>query len=285
MTGFSQQEIVIKAGILFCEIKSLNHRYLDVSIRLPELIKNKEIEIREWIQQQLNRGKIEIALKWQPNENQNDFFVNKELAQNLSAVLAEVQEIFSTSQLSINAMDLLTWEGVLQQKKIVVEEELDVATKELVILTLQNLVEVREREGKILAEYLQERICQLASWSETVRKKVKASEQHQRALIKKKLTEMELEFDDAKFAHEMIWLLQKMDIDEELSRLQAHFNEIGIILKNGGVVGRKLDFYMQELNRETNTIASKAMDVEISQATVEMKVLIEQMREQVQNIE
>jgi uncharacterized protein (TIGR00255 family) len=252
MTGFSQQEIVIKAGILFCEIKSLNHRYLDVSIRLPELIKNKEIEIREWIQQQLNRGKIEIALKWQPNENQNDF---------------------------------LTWEGVLQQKKIVVEEELDVATKELVILTLQNLVEVREREGKILAEYLQERICQLASWSETVRKKVKASEQHQRALIKKKLTEMELEFDDAKFAHEMIWLLQKMDIDEELSRLQAHFNEIGIILKNGGVVGRKLDFYMQELNRETNTIASKAMDVEISQATVEMKVLIEQMREQVQNIE
>lgn len=284
MTAFARQESNGDWGDLSLELRSVNQRHLDVSFRLPEELRVLEPKLREMMNTRLSRGKIECSVRFNRSENQlSAFSVNKELAGHLSKASREIDGLLYNSS-PINAMEILRWPGVMQY-----EEQDMTPVHEALLQTLDkalaDLVQAREREGDKLKSMILQRCDGIAE--ET--KKVKAALPEIMAKWKQKtlarLEELKTDVDENRLAQELAHIAQKTDVDEELDRLDSHLEEIRRILDSDKPVGRRLDFLMQELHREANTLGSKSIDKQTTQASVELKVLIEQMREQVQNIE
>ncbi|MDU8924670.1 YicC/YloC family endoribonuclease [Pasteurellaceae bacterium LIM206] len=283
MTAFARHEIKKDWGDAVWEIRSVNQRYLENFFRLPEQFRGLENTLREKLRQNLTRGKIECSLRID-NKKQTV------TALNLNTALAE-QVIQSLKWLKtqagegeINLTDVLRYPGVVETP----EQDLDAISQDLLAgfdVLLQEFIAMRAREGEKLHAVIQQRLDAIAVEADKVRCQIPEILQWQRDRIMQRFEEIQLQADPARLEQEMVLLAQRVDVAEELDRLQMHVKETASILKKGGTVGRKLDFMMQELNRESNTLASKSINADVTASAVELKVLIEQMREQIQNVE
>lgn len=283
MTAFARQELKADFGNASWEIRSVNQRFLETYFRLPETFRSLEPALRERLRKRLNRGKVECALRFEAaiaDDVQLD--LNKALAEQLIDNANWVLE--QTGHGSLNPMDVLRWPGVIQS------QEQDSSSQQKALLqafdqALESFLESRAAEGQALKALIEQRLDGISELVATVRAQMPEIMQWQRERLISRLEEAKADLDPARLEQEMIMLAQKQDVAEELDRLDTHVQEAKKILKKGGACGRRLDFMMQEFNREANTLASKSINADITQASVELKVLIEQMREQIQNIE
>jgi uncharacterized protein (TIGR00255 family) len=283
MTSFSRQAHDDEWGRLVWELRTVNHRFLEINLRCPESFRDQEMAIRNTIKQYLSRGKIDATLKFIPGpEVAGNFSINDKLLKKLSDAQKKMHQYFPAA--TTNAMDILSWQGVLQT----VEGDSGLLKKNMLELlkgALKELVEVRQREGQGLQVFLKKNQTKIAAQAALVRQQLPEIIDAERLKLTERLSEVKDSLDPQRLEQEMLIWAQRADVAEELQRLDAHLQEVNRVLEKGGVVGRRLDFLMQELNREANTLGSKSLHARMSQAAVEMKVLIEQMREQVQNIE
>ena len=284
MTAFARGEAQAAFGVLTWEIRSINHRYLEVGLRAPEELRGLESRVRDVVAKQLNRGKVDCTLRFQSHtEISPDIPVNQELAQRLIQACARIQALMPQAAPS-SALDVLRWPGVLNVTQTDTQE---IQEQALVLLaaTLTELVTTRAREGEKLRQFLAERCTAMRAIVTQVQTRLPEIAQRMREKLQKRLDELRVEADPARLEQELVYLAQKMDVAEEIGRLLAHFSEIDHLLSQQDPVGRRLDFLMQELHREANTLGSKSADIDTTRASVDLKVNIEQMREQVQNIE
>ncbi len=283
MTAFARLEVKKDWGDAVWEIRSVNQRYLENFFRLPEQFRGLENTLREKLRQNLTRGKIECSLRIDINKQTNaESNLNKELA---NQVIQSLQWIKAQAgEGEINLTDVLRYPGVVEAQ----EQDLDVISQDLLTAfddLLTDFIAMRGREGEKLNDIIQQRLDAIAVEADKVRSQMPAVLQWQRERLLQRFEDAQINLDPQRVEQEMILLAQRVDVSEELDRLQMHVKETTNILKKGGAVGRKLDFMMQELNRESNTLASKSINADITASAVELKVLIEQMREQIQNLE
>lgn len=284
MTAFASTQRRSEYGELVWELRSVNHRYLEVHARLPEELRTLEPVLRERLAQRLGRGKLDCTLRYKPEAGVNtQLQINESLAGQLLAAVEQMRARMPTSR-DAAIMDVLRWPGVIETR----EQDLgpvQTAAVELLEQAIDSLIENREREGARLAELIRARCNAMRVLVERARKRMPVVIDGLRTRLRKRLLELGDELDKDRIEQEMALLAQKLDIDEEMDRLTTHLDEVERVLEQDEPVGRRLDFLMQELNREANTLGSKSGDSETTSISVEMKVLIEQMREQVQNIE
>ncbi len=282
MTAFARLEDSGNWGQAIWEIRTVNHRYLDMSIRLPEELRQLENAIRDRISTKIKRGKVDCNLRYEADEASIDKLpVNTSFTEKL---IQTAESLSIKNPAPLNPLDILRWPGVIERESIDTEI---LGTHLLAALekTLQLLVESRQREGEKLQTMLLDR-CELAFVQvHEIREKLPEITGKIRERYIKKANELQIELDQERLEQEMLILTQKMDVAEELDRLDTHIDEVKRVLNQKIPVGRRLDFLMQEMNREANTLGSKAANVDMSNVSIELKVLIEQMREQVQNIE
>jgi TIGR00255 family protein len=283
MTAFARLEVKKDWGDAVWEIRSVNQRYLENFFRLPEQFRGLENTLREKLRQSLTRGKIECSLRIETKKQTNaELNLNKELA---NQVIQSLQWIKTQAgEGEINLTDVLRYPGVVEAQ----EQDLDAISQDLLTAfddLLTDFIAMRGREGEKLNDIIQQRLDAIAVEADKVRSQMPAVLQWQRERLLQRFEDAQLNLDPQRVEQEMILLAQRVDVAEELDRLQMHVKETTNILKKGGAVGRKLDFMMQELNRESNTLASKSINADITASAVELKVLIEQMREQIQNLE
>lgn len=283
MTAFARLEVKKDWGDAVWEIRSVNQRYLENFFRLPEQFRGLENTLREKLRQSLTRGKIECSLRIETKKQTNaELNLNKELA---NQVIQSLQWIKSQAgEGEINLTDVLRYPGVVEAQ----EQDLDAISQDLLTAfddLLTDFIAMRGREGEKLNDIIQQRLDAIAVEADKVRSQMPAVLQWQRERLLQRFEDAQINLDPQRVEQEMILLAQRVDVAEELDRLQMHVKETTNILKKGGAVGRKLDFMMQELNRESNTLASKSINADITASAVELKVLIEQMREQIQNLE
>ena len=283
MTAFARLEVKKDWGDAVWEIRSVNQRYLENFFRLPEQFRGLENTLREKLRQSLTRGKIECSLRIETQKQTNaELNLNKELA---NQVIQSLQWIKAQAgEGEINLTDVLRYPGVVEAQ----EQDLDAISQDLLTAfddLLTDFIAMRGREGEKLNDIIQQRLDAIAVEADKVRSQMPAVLQWQRKRLLQRFEDAQINLDPQRVEQEMILLAQRVDVAEELDRLQMHVKETTNILKKGGAVGRKLDFMMQELNRESNTLASKSINADITASAVELKVLIEQMREQIQNLE
>lgn len=283
MTAFARTDLQTEVGSFTWEIRSVNSRYLELHFRLPDTLRGVEAQVREVLRQKLQRGKVECSLKFTPHIQSQGMSVNEALVNQLNGAADHVHSLIGPGN-ALNALEILKWPGVLEQpsldSKAIEQDALSVFDE-----TLKQLIEMREREGAALEQFISQRLSAIEEQVAKVNDLLPQIISAQRATLLSKLSELKQQVDAERFEQEMVILLNKADVDEELDRLKAHLAEVMRILKQKGAVGRRLDFMMQELNREANTLSSKSISHLTTQIAVELKVLIEQMREQVQNIE
>ena len=286
MTAFARCEEQLPLGLLIWELRSVNHRYLDISLRLPEEFRSLEPAVRERVGKRLARGKLDITLKWlaAPSANASVQINQTLLAQYLQACTSLLNWFPDLNP--VNPLELLKIPGMLMTEELPLDVVLAAARSSLET-ALDALIASRRAEGARLADTLRERAETIATLVRTVALQRPEVLQKQRDKLRSRLQELqqEVQVDAARLEQEMVIAAQRLDIDEELDRLRSHLTELNAILDAPEPVGRKLDFLMQEFNREANTLSSKSSDTTTTRSAVEMKVLIEQMREQVQNIE
>ncbi len=284
MTGFSRQDAKLDWGALTWEIRSVNHRYLEPHFRLPETLRALEQPLRDRVRKQLHRGKLEATLHLQTGQgNDSELGIDLHMAQQIANAALQINDLL-TDAAPISALELLKWPGVIQNQ----EMDADKVSAEILDLfdsALGQLLANRSREGAELKRFVEQRLDAVSVQVDTVRKLMPDILQNQREKLRSRLEEMSVELDQDRLEQEIVLLAQKADVDEELDRLETHVAEVRRTLSQKGAIGRRLDFLMQELNREANTLSSKSIVSETTQAAVELKVLIEQMREQIQNIE
>ncbi|MBU2967044.1 YicC/YloC family endoribonuclease [Amphritea sp. 2_MG-2023] len=283
MTAFARQEAQHEWGSLIWEVRSVNHRYLEPHLRLPESLRDIEGPLREALRKKLSRGKIECTLRFVAEAQSQTLTVNETFARELLDAAQQMENLLQVSK-PIDTMDLLRWPGVLQDTSL----DMDAVKKAALSLfhtALDELIESRAREGVELAALIDQRLDTITEIVVDVRNKLPGILQAQRDNLKARLEEFKADLDQNRVEQEMVILAQKADVDEEMDRLNTHVQEVKRVLKSKGPIGRRLDFLMQELNREANTLSSKSIVTDTTQSAVELKVLIEQMREQIQNIE
>lgn len=283
MTAYAREERQTALGALTVEIRSLNYRYLDVHMNLPE---NWDAFIPNGVQiikNALVRGRAECRILFSPCRESATFEVDTRLITQLTKALETMADTYPHAQ-GVNVWDLLSWPGVMTKKSIVIE---DVANDvyDLIQSVAEAVVCARQREGAALAEVIHDRLSAISSHIGFIKRRLPWVIRRHREKLLSKLSGIKNSLDPVRLEQEMVLFANKMDVSEELERLDVHVKEVAHVLAEGGAVGRRLDFMMQELNREANTLASKSIDAKISHAAVQLKVLIEQMREQVQNIE
>jgi uncharacterized protein (TIGR00255 family) len=284
MTGFAAAAAELHNGSLTLELRAVNHRYLDLQFRLPDDLRLLEPALREAIAAQLTRGKVECRMGFAARQSgQNPAQLNPALLQQLVKWNTEVRAVLPDAG-SLSVADVLRWNGMLESASLTAEE-LRAAVMDLLKRVLQDFAAAREREGGKMADFLRQRIKQIESLCADVAPRIPAAVAAYQERLATRLREAMQGGDDERIRQEITLYASKIDVDEELSRLQTHLGEVGRVLDKGGVMGKRLDFLMQELHREANTLGSKSVDAEVSRASMEMKILIEQMREQVQNIE
>ena len=282
MTAFASRAEKRAWGVLTWEIRSLNHRYLELFVRLPEEFRALEPMVRERVGARLQRGKVEVALRFKA-EASSEIAIDTVLAAQMAQVCMELDELLEEPA-SISGMDLLRWPGVAQP----VERDLSPArgvALDLLDATLDELAETRAREGAKLTELVEQRLAAMEPVVGGVRERMPEVVARLREKLAARLSDLRGELDEQRLEQEMVLAAQKMDVDEEMDRLATHIAEVRRVLAEEQPAGRRLDFLMQELNREANTLGSKSADTDTTMASVELKVLIEQMREQIQNIE
>jgi uncharacterized protein (TIGR00255 family) len=284
MTGFARETIETALGTLTWEIRAVNHRYLDVSFKLPDDLRPKEQEFRQQASTVLGRGKVECGLYFRRSiDQQSEMQIDTELAGLLGARLSEVSEKLATAA-PINPIDVLRWPGVIKQPEVDAEPLFGEASK-LLDTALQSITSMRLSEGERIAEMLRSRCKDIDNIAASVRQRMPEVLAATRVKQKERIAKLDVEADPARLEVELAILAQKLDVDEELDRLGSHLVEIQAALTEEKPVGRRLDFLMQELNREANTLGSKSADTQTTKAAVDLKVLIEQLREQIQNVE
>jgi len=284
MTAYGRTEETNETGHITWEIRSVNHRYLEVNIRLPEELRMLEAKIREHISNKLKRGKVDCSLRFDANEiSGNGLSINKDLANSLVKSAESIQSSIS-NPVTLNAMDVLRWPGVINRDTIDAELISDPLLKQL-DMTLESVVETRLGEGEKLQAMILERCDTIASLLHRFRERLPEIQQMLRDRLTLKAQELDIELDKDRLEQEVLLLVQKSDVAEELDRLDAHLGEVRQVLQKNEPIGRRLDFLMQEMNREANTLGSKAANLDCTNTSVDLKVFIEQMREQIQNIE
>jgi uncharacterized protein (TIGR00255 family) len=285
MTGFARRERQGPWGTLTCEIRAVNHRYLELALRLPEDLRSIENDARQALAAALRRGKVDagVYLRGAPAQA-GTVEINRPLVEQLVRTAGEVAGIAGGALGQVNPLDLLRWPGVIRE----VDRDLRpvlVAARDLLSETVADLNESRNREGARLREMLLGRCEALQEGVVLLRARLPDIAARIRARVSERVTQLGAQVDPARLEQELVLLAYKMDFEEELDRLGSHVTETRQVLDAKEPAGRRLDFLMQELNREANTLSSKSQDADTTRAAVDMKVLIEQMREQVQNIE
>ena len=284
MTAFARRELRGDFGLLVCEIRSVNQRYLEANLRLADVLRELEMPLRDQLRQQLSRGKVDVWIKHEAVEsNLSNIHINQELAARLVAAASQIDQL-ARHAAPLNAADILRIPGVVCVAEPN-QQQLVTATKQLFADTLQDFVAMREREGQALQQFISQRLDLITIECDKVRQRMPTILAHYRQRLLSRLQEVKAELDNERLEQEIVLFAHKIDVAEELDRLSAHLLEIRRVLQQGGAVGRKLDFLMQELNREANTLGSKSVSADSSLSSVELKVLIEQMREQIQNLE
>ena len=282
MTAFARCETNQNWGSLSWEIRSVNQRYLEPAFRLPETLRDLEPLLRNELRQAISRGKLDLTLKFQPAEANSQLEVNTVL---LDQLIAAADQIYNrTPAAALDPLRLLQWPGVMQSAKAD-EEEVKAAALQLFKQALVDLKAHRQREGEELAKLIEDRLEQISQHLIAAQNYLPAALEAWRNNLLERAQKLQIEVDPARLEQETVLLAQKQDVMEELDRLTTHIKEVRRALKSKEPIGRRLDFLMQELNREANTLGSKAISMEMTQVSVDLKVLVEQMREQVQNIE
>ena len=285
MTGFASVEQQTTFGRLAWELRSVNHRYLEISLRLPEEFRVLEPAVRDHLAANLSRGKIDAALRYTRGREaeQNELLLNTDMAVRLLKIHRELQHLSATQQ-GPNLTELLRWPGMVSEQTPD-NEPLHIAALELLSEGVTGLKASRAREGSKLAALIIERLDSVAAAVGQVRGWLPEIREALKQRLLNRVADLPQPLDAGRMEQEVALLVQKMDVDEELDRLDAHVAEARRVVKLDEPVGRRLDFLMQEFNRESNTLSSKSVDNRSTQVAVDLKVLIEQMREQVQNIE
>lgn len=283
MTAYARVDAQDDWGQVAWEIRSVNHRYLEVAMRLPEMFRKWEIQWRDLLKKHLKRGKVECVLTYQNSSGRyGQMQVDTEL---LDQLLHVNRQIGHHAQINtqLSTVDLLSWPGLIVAQNQ--EFDLEQPLTQLLDQALAQLVEVREREGRACVETIYEKIQKMENEVKAVVPILPEIEKNYREKLKLRLAEVAVEVDTNRFEQEVVIFLQRIDVAEELDRLTIHLNEVKRVLEQPGSIGRRLDFLMQELNREANTLASKAAHPKLTQGAIELKVYIEQIREQIQNME
>jgi len=284
MTGFAREMMESPAGSLTCELRAVNHRYLDTQFRLPDELRPKELELRQQIASALKRGKVECTLNFRRAVGDDAYMtVNEELVRQIGARLKEVSALLPESR-APDPIDVLRWPGVMLEPEVDAEP-LFADAQALLTKTLDALMKMRRSEGMRIEDMLNSRCEDVLRIAAGVKKRLPEVLELARKKQLERLEKLDVKADPDRLETELALLSQKLDVDEELDRLESHIVEIRSAMKGDDAVGRRLDFLMQELNREANTLGSKSGDTKTSRAAVELKVLIEQMREQIQNVE
>ena len=284
MTGFARQAAECPLGTLTWELRTVNHRYLDVQFRLPEELRPSETDLRQQVSGQLKRGKIECSLHFRRAISEAAALkINQDLVMQLRAKLDELSEMLHESR-AIDPIDVLRWPGVVSETEIDTGPLYEEASR-LLDDTLAALGKMRASEGERIAEMIESRCADIMTIATSVRARMPDVLAAVRTRQQERIAKLDIDADPARLETELALIAQKLDVDEELDRLDSHISEIREVMASDGAVGRRLDFLMQELNREANTLGSKSADTETTKAAVELKVLIEQMREQIQNVE
>ncbi|MBK9161749.1 MAG: YicC family protein [Nitrosomonadales bacterium] len=283
MTGYASASAETDNGSLTMELRAVNHRYLDVQLRMPDELRGFETALREAITAQLQRGKVECRINLAVHGAQAGAALNRELLLQLAAWNREVQAELPDAR-PLGVADVLRWNGMLETPAVAADE-LRATLLGLLQETLQEFSASRAREGEKLKDFLLQRVEKIEALRTGVMPHVPAAISAYEQKLVARLQEAMNGADDERVRQEITLFASKIDVDEELSRLNSHLTEMRRILSHGGAVGKRLDFLMQELNREANTLGSKSVDAEVSRSAMEMKILIEQMREQIQNLE
>lgn len=283
MTAYAQTESISELGLLSCEMRSVNHRYLELGLRVPEELRALENYLRERISQKISRGKIDLSIRFKPTQQQStEPQINQQVLQSYAKLNLELNNKFPGMRSSFT--ELLRLPGVMQEV-VSSTDELAALAKQQLESTLEEFIQARGREGGKLAQVMLDRLQNIEQIVQQIREYLPEIRSVLKARMEAKLADLKMPLDPGRLEQEVVLNLQKMDVDEELDRLTSHISEARRILSLPEAVGRRLDFMLQEFNREANTLGSKSVDQKTSKASVELKVLIEQIREQVQNLE
>ncbi|MCC5885758.1 MAG: YicC family protein [Gammaproteobacteria bacterium] len=284
MTAFARGELDTPFGRLACEIRSVNHRYLDLSLRLPETLRGSEVALREQIRSRVERGKVECSVRLERPDAAAGLAVDPAMLAAVITAVDTVRTALGSSAAATDPLDVLRWPGVVREAGMEADA-MAAALQACVSDTLDRFVAHRQREGALLAETLEVRLAAIVTITEQVTGEAQGLVEALRNRLRERARSLAAELDPTRLEQEVALLAQKADVAEELDRLGAHVAEVRQTLSSGGAVGRRLDFLAQELNREANTLASKATAAAVANQAVDLKVLIEQMREQIQNLE
>ena len=284
MTGFAAATVEIDTGSLALELRAVNHRYLDLQLRVPDELRTLEPMLRETIAAQLVRGKVECRIVFAARQSgQNPARLNQALLRQLAQWSDEVRAVLPEAR-GLGVADVLRWNSMLESATLAADI-LHATVLELLQQALREFASARGREGDKLKAFLLQRVMQIEALCAAAAPRIPAAIAAYEEKLAARLREALQNTDNERLHQEISLFASKIDVDEELSRLHVHLAEMKRILEQGGTVGKRLDFLMQELNREANTLGSKSVDAEVSRASMDMKLLIEQMREQIQNIE
>jgi uncharacterized protein (TIGR00255 family) len=283
MTAFARNTVDFSWGSVSCELRSVNHRFLETGFRLPETMREVEMQLREIARKKLTRGKVDIALQVAFNNNDAAVSADMVLAKRYIDIAEQMANELQNPA-PISPLEIMRWPGILKDQDVE-SQSLHKAAIQTFNETVDQLLESRQREGDKLAEMIEQRLSGIETQLAIVRENLPTILEHQRTRLNEKLESLRAQVDEDRLEQEMVIISNRADVDEELDRLEAHISEIRRVLNSSESIGRRLDFLMQELNREANTLGSKSIAGVTTQASVELKVLIEQMREQIQNIE
>lgn len=284
MTAFSRASGQTPWGEVTCELRSVNHRYLEINPRLSEEVRSLEPQVRDTISQRLKRGRVDCTIRLQQEDLwTEDIAVNTVLISKLINVSEQIRSQ-SVDLQPLRVVDVLRWPGAVQAEQLD-ESQLGAVAIDCLKDSVDQLVAIRRREGDRLLQLLEARLLEAKKIVDGLKTSIPDWQQLFRQRIEKRLAEAKIELDPTRLEQELLIYIQKADVSEEIERLEVHMDEVSNVFKKNQPIGRRLDFLMQELNREANTLGSKSIDSRLTQASVELKVLIEQMREQVQNLE
>jgi uncharacterized protein (TIGR00255 family) len=284
MTGFARHTAESQTGVLTCELRTVNHRYFDVQFRLPEELRPKEADLRQLVGSVVRRGKADCTLHYRRAPgSQAELRLNQTIVEQIARRAHELQSVFPALG-NLNAIDVLRWPGVIEEPQVDTEPLYEESVA-VITAALEELSAMRRSEGRRIAEMIDSRCQEILSIAASVRERMPEVLASARARQKERLDKLDVDADPARLEAELALVAQKLDVDEEVDRLESHVKEIRSAIGSPEAVGRRLDFLMQELNREANTLGSKSADTATTRAAVELKVLIEQMREQIQNVE
>ena len=284
MTAFARKQTNCGRGVLVWEIRSVNHRYLEPGFRFPDALRSLEPAVRDALRKHISRGKVDCQLRLEcDDKGHNALQIDEDAVIRLNDASGQILSLTGGGP-ALTVMEILKWPGVLREAEAV-PEDLEVKALALFNEALTDLIHTRQREGQELFGFISKRIDAVREIVNTVRVRMPDILARQQQVLRERLTDLKVELDPARLEQEIVVYAQKCDIDEELDRLETHLNEVERVLRLDEPSGRRLDFLMQELNREANTLSSKSIVAETTLNAVDLKVLIEQMREQIQNIE